>query len=426
MNAEVSSSPAPQDSPPAARPAPAGAPRLLDQLRNEIRLRHYSIRTEQAYSDWVIRYVRFHGLRHPSEMGAPEINAFLTHLAVESNVAASTQNQALCALVFLYTAVLNLDVGDLGEIVRAKRPVRLPVVMTEGETERLFAQLRGTHKLMALLMYGAGLRIIEVIRLRVKDIDFEQPAIIVRDGKGEKDRAVPLPRNTVEALQAQIAKVRALHDQDLKNGYGTVYLPYALERKYPNANREFHWQYVFPSPVLSVDPRSGRRQRHHVFENVLQAAIREARRAAGIQKDVHSHTLRHSFATHLLAAGTDIRSIQQLLGHCDLKTTMIYTHIMKTGPLGVVSPADRIKVDATSMGAAPQRPPADRADSPATSPATVNAPEVPPRPARNAARDRVGVIVAPPRSRAAGLRRRGLIALLLLGFIRMFTSRWTA
>lgn len=430
--------------------APAGTPKLLDQLRNAIRLRHYSIRTEQAYTEWVVRYVRFHNLRHPSEMGAPEINQFLTHLAVNANVAASTQNQALCALIFLYTAVLNRDVGELGEIVRAKRPARLPVVLTEAETERLLSHLSGVHKLMALLLYGAGMRILEVLRLRVKDIEFEQRAIIVRDGKGGKDRAVPLPQNTVEALRAQLAKVRELHEQDLRDGYGTVHLPYALERKYPNTNKAFHWKYVFPSPTLSVDPRSGVRQRHHVYESVLQNAIRTATRKAGIEKDVHSHTLRHSFASHLLAGGTDIRTIQQLLGHKDVSTTMIYTHLMKTGPLGVVSPADRIKVvpaklDEEAASPAVEAPPASEsvaavagarpaiaqrmnreAEVAPTAPSCIPAAEQSGRVVRDGSHDGVGVFDAPPRQRAAGVRLwgalRGLLAILSHGALAMWET----
>lgn len=318
-------------------------PRLLDQLRSEIRVRHYSIRTEHTYVDWVVRYVRFHGLKHPGTLGAPEINTFLTHLAEDRNVTAKTQNQALCALVFLYKHVLNREIGDLGQVVRAKTPSRLPVVLSIEEVERIFSSMSGIHKLMALLMYGTGMRIIEVLRLRVKDIDFENRLIIVREGKGDKDRIVPLPQNTVQPLHEQIARVKALHDRDLVDGYGTVYLPHALERKYPNTNKAFHWQYLFPSPQLSVDPRSGRRQRHHVYESVLQSSIRRAAREAGINKDVHSHTFRHSFATHLLAGGTDIRTIQSLLGHSDVKTTEIYTHILKNGPHGVASPADRLK-----------------------------------------------------------------------------------
>jgi len=254
--------------------------------------------------------------------------------------------------------VLKQELGSIGDIVRAKRPARLPVVLTEGETERLLSHLGGIHKLMALLMYGTGMRIIEVIRLRVKDIEFEQRAIIVRDGKGEKDRAVPLPQNTVEALQIQIAKVREIHEQDLRDGYGTVYLPFALERKYPNTKKAFHWQYVFPSPMLSTDPRSGTTQRHHIFESVLQSALREATRKAGINKDVHAHTMRHSFATSLLISGADIRTVQELLGHKDVKTTMIYTHVLNAGPQCVTSPADRLRPESTVL----------TADRPATEP----------------------------------------------------------
>jgi integron integrase len=287
-----------------------------------------------------VRYVRYHGLRHPGDMGAPEINQFLSHLATHANVAASTQNQALCALVFLYKHVLGRDPGDFGKIVRAKRPERMPVVMSVDETQRMLAQMTGRARLMALLLYGTGMRIIEVIRLRVKDVDFENGVILVRDGKGAKDRYVPLPRIAVEGLRAQIAAVKTQHEQDLRDGFGTVHLPYALERKYPNTHKAFHWQYVFPSPTLSVDPRRGVRQRHHVYESVLQQAIRQARERAGIAKDVHCHTFRHTAATHLLASGSDIRTVQELLGHSDVRTTMIYTHILNRGGQGFRSPAD--------------------------------------------------------------------------------------
>ncbi len=350
MNAPVSSPPAARPAAPTAPPAPAGTPKLLDQLRNQIRLRHYSIRTEHAYTDWVVRYVRFHDLQHPRTLGPEHVNAFLSHLASNLNVAASTQNQALNALVFLYRHVLDQPLGDFGEVVRAKKPKRLPVVMSVDEVQRLLSHLTGTRQLMVLLLYGTGMRIIELLRLRVKDVDFESRSIMVRDGKGQKDRAVPLPQNTEARLRAQIERVHALHARDLEAGYGTVYLPFALERKYPNTNKAFHWQYVFPSPTLSEDPRSGRRQRHHVYESVLQAAIREATAKAGIRKDVHAHTLRHSFATHLLETGSDIRTVQELLGHNDLRTTQIYTHVSKGGPHGVISPADRL---ATPMEAAP-------------------------------------------------------------------------
>jgi integron integrase len=299
-------------------------------------------------------------MRHPKDMGAPEIVSFLTHLATHANVAASTQNQALNALVFLYKHVLKRDVGDLSGVVRAKRPIREPTVMSGNEVERFMTHLSGTHRLMALLMYGAGMRIIEVIRLRVKDIDFDLQCITVRDGKGQKDRQVPLPLKTADALKTQIARVKDIHDQDLSDGFGTVYLPYALERKYPNTNKAFHWQYLFPSPTLSVDPRSGRRQRHHVYESVLQEAIRRASREAGIRKDIHAHTLRHSFATHLLASGSDIRTVQELLGHNDVKTTMIYTHVLKAGACAVRSPSDRLSDAATSFTPSPACLPSER------------------------------------------------------------------
>lgn len=318
--------------------------KLLDQVRNEIRLRHYSIRTEQTYVQWIVDFVRFHNLRHPAEMGASEIKAYLTHLAVERNVAAKTQNQALCALVFLYTQVLRKDPGDFEGAVRAKLPERMPVVLSVAEVERILDSISGLHKLMVLLMYGTGMRIIEVIRLRIKDIDFDNQSIVVREGKGDKDRIVPLPANTVTALREQIAHVRVIHDRDLANGFGTVFLPHALAKKYPNTEKAFHWQYLFPAHKISLDPRSGKQQRHHVFESVLQEAIKRAVRAAGISKDVHAHTFRHSFATHLLASGSDIRTVQELLGHSDVRTTQIYTHILKNGPHCVASPADRIRV----------------------------------------------------------------------------------
>lgn len=321
---------------------------VIDQLRSEIRVRHYSIRTEQTYTEWVVRFVRYHNLRHPKEMGVAEVNAFLTHLAVDQNVAASTQNQALNALIFFYKHVIRRDLGDLGEVVRAKRPVREPVVLSVDEVERVLSHLRGVHRLMVLLMYGAGLRLIEVIRLRVKDVDFDYGALTVRDGKGQKDRQVPLPQVAVAGLREQLRKVKDVHDRDLREGYGSVHLPFALARKYPNTERAFHWQYVFPSPVLSIDPRSGRKQRHHVYESVLQKSIRDASARAGVRKDVHSHTMRHSFATHLLAAGSDIRTVQELLGHEDVKTTMIYTHVLKAGPQGVRSPADRLRAAAVA------------------------------------------------------------------------------
>ncbi len=315
-------------------------PELLDQVRRAIRVRHYSIRTERTYVDWITRFILFHNKRHPKEMGGKEINEFLSYLATDCNVASSTQNQALCSIVFLYKNVLDMDTGEWGEIVRAKKPKRLPVVLSREETDAIINNMHGTIRLMTVLMYGTGMRIIELIRLRVKDIDFENNIITVRDGKGAKDRVFPLPPCTVKPIKTHLARVKLLHEKDLADGYGTVYLPNALDRKYPNANKEWCWQYLFPSRQLSKDPRSGRVQRHHVYESALQKSIKAATRKAGITKNVHSHTFRHSFATHLLADGSDIRTIQELLGHNDLRTTEIYTHILKTGPLGSKSPAN--------------------------------------------------------------------------------------
>ncbi|MCM8620250.1 MAG: integron integrase [Candidatus Accumulibacter sp.] len=316
-------------------------PRLLDQVREAIRLRHYSIRTEQAYTDWIKRFILFHGKRHPREMGAAEVERFLTHLAVEGRVAASTQNQALSALLFLYREVLKVDLPWLGEMTRAKRPGRLPVVLTVEEVRRVLARIDGQQGLMADLLYGAGLRLLECVRLRVKDLDFEMRQITVRDGKGEKDRMTMLPQSVLEPLRAHLEKVKVLHAQDLEEGFGEVYLPYALDRKYPDASREWGWQYVFPAAGRSVDPRSGQVRRHHVDEQTLQRAMKKAVRAAGLTKPASCHTLRHSFATHLLQSGYDIRTVQELLGHQDVATTMIYTHVLNRGGSGVISPLDR-------------------------------------------------------------------------------------
>jgi integron integrase len=320
--------------------------RLLDQVRDAVRLKHYSIRTEEAYINWVKRYIVFHNKRHPAEMGAPEIEAFLTHLAVKETVAASTQNQAFSALLFLYREVLHQDLGPI-DALRAKRPRRLPTVLTREETLRLIGCLSGTHQLMAKLLYGSGLRLMDCLRLRVKDLDFERRAIIVREGKGGQDRVTVLPDSLMPALQEHLQRVKALHDHDLAHGYGSVHLPDALARvylpfgdKYPNADREWGWQYVFPSSQLSRDPRSGVMRRHHMHESSLQKAVKEAARLAGITQPVGPHTLRHCFATHLLEAGYDIRTVQELLGHKDVKTTMIYTHVLKRGGLAVRSPLD--------------------------------------------------------------------------------------
>jgi len=316
------------------------APRLLDLVVDAIRRRHYSYRTEQAYLQWIKRFVWFHGKRHPREMGAAEVTAFLTHLARERDVSSSTQNQALSALLFLYGKVLEIELPWMKDIDRAKRPVRVPVVLTRDEVRALLARLEGTKWLMASLLYGSGLRLRECLKLRVKDADFGYRQITVRDGKGAKDRVTMLPAALVDPLRSHLARVRTLHERDLVEGYGAVEIPFALERKYPNAAREWAWQYVFPSRKLSADPRSGIIRRHHVYDDVLPRAISQAARAAGIAKPVGSHTLRHSFATHLLAGGHDIRTVQELLGHSDVSTTMVYTHVLNKGGRGVASPLD--------------------------------------------------------------------------------------
>lgn len=316
-------------------------PRLLDQVRARCRRLNYSVRTERAYLGWIRRFVLANGKRHPRDLGAQEIETFLTDLAVRGNVAASTQNQALSALLFLYREVLGLDLPWMEGVTRAKRPQRLPVVLSRAEVERLLTMIDGEVWLMAALLYGTGMRLMECMRLRVKDIDFERRQITVRDGKGAKDRQVPLPDSVRDRLKSAVERVRILHEQDLVAGNGTVWLPHALSRKYPNAEREFAWQYVFPARSLSIDPRSGARRRHHVDEAVLQRAIKVARTRAGIDKPVTPHVLRHSFATHLLEFGTDLRTIQALLGHKDVATTQIYTHVLNRGAGGVLSPLDR-------------------------------------------------------------------------------------
>jgi integron integrase len=316
-------------------------PRLLDQVRARCRRLNYSVRTERAYLGWIRRFVLANGKRHPRDLGAQEIETFLTDLAVRGNVAASTQNQALSALLFLYREVLGLDLPWMEGVTRAKRPQRLPVVLSRAEVERLLTMIDGEVWLMAALLYGTGMRLMECMRLRVKDIDFERRQITVRDGKGAKDRQVPLPDSVRDRLKSAVERVRILHEQDLVAGNGTVWLPHALSRKYPNAEREFAWQYVFPARSLSIDPRSGARRRHHVDEAVLQRAIKMARTRAGIDKPVTPHVLRHSFATHLLEFGADLRTIQALLGHKDVATTQIYTHVLNRGAGGVLSPLDR-------------------------------------------------------------------------------------
>ena len=313
--------------------------KLLDQLRDVLRRKHYSLRTEEAYVYWVKRYILFHNKRHPQEMARPEIEAFLNHLAVTENVAASTQNQAFSALLFLYQHVLNIDIQNVNAL-RAKKPKRLPVVMTKQECQSVIAALSGTYQLMAKLLYGSGLRLTECLRLRVKDVDFAQNHLVVRAGKGDKDRVTLLPDNLKPEITSHLHRVDLQHQDDLKQGYGQVYLPNALARKYPNADRDWAWQYVFPSRNLSNDPRSNIIRRHHASESGLQKAVRQAAKQVGLTKPVGPHTFRHSFATHLLENGYDIRTVQELLGHKDVRTTMIYTHVLNQGPMGVRSPLD--------------------------------------------------------------------------------------
>jgi integron integrase len=308
-----------------------------------MRLLHYSKRTEDAYVDWIKRYIFFHNKRHPRDMGAPEIESFLTHLAVEGRVAASTQNQAFSALLFLYQKVLGVELPRLNAL-RAQRPERVPVVLSVDEIRALFAELDGIDLLMAETLYGAGLRVLECCRLRVKDVDFDRKQMIVREGKGEKDRVVPLPQRVEARLRDQVMHVERIHQRDLRAGHGRVWLPYALKEKYPNADRDLGWQYLFPSSRLSVDPRAADSvlRRHHRHESLLQKQIKQAAVAARLTKKVSCHTLRHSFATHLLEAGYDIRTVQELLGHADVSTTMIYTHVLQRGAGGVQSPLDRL------------------------------------------------------------------------------------
>ncbi len=316
-------------------------PRLLDRVRDKIRLKHYSIRTEQAYVDWIKRFIIFRGKRHPSELGAPDVEAFLTHLAVERTVAAATQNQAKSALLFLYREVLGTELPWLDHVEKAKTAARLPVVLTRDEVSQVLSRLHGTHRLLGRVLYGAGLRIMEGVRLRVKDVDFARHEIVVRDGKGGKDRMTMLPHGVAASLRRHLAVIREAHVQDLAAGFGSVHLPDALARKYPAAPRSWGWQYVFPADARSRDPRTGEVRRHHLGDQAFQRAMRVAVRDAGIAKPATPHTLRHSFATHLLESGYDIRTVQELLGHRDVSTTMIYTHVLNRGGRGVVSPLDR-------------------------------------------------------------------------------------
>ena len=322
--------------------AVAGKPKkkLLDQVRDVMRLKHYSLRTERTYCDWIARFIRFHQMRHPGEMREAEMSEFLTHLARSENVSASTQNQALSALLFLYKEVLKQEIGWLQNVERAKKSARLPIVLTRDEVHKLFSHLRGTARLMAGLLYGSGLRLMECVRLRVKDVDFGYAHITVRDTKSGRDRVTPLPVNLAAPLQLHLSKVKLQHEQDLADGFGEVWLPDALARKYPRAAREWSWQFVFPSSRISIDPRTQVKRRHHIDESSLQQAVKMAVRSAGLTKPASCHTLRHCFATHLLENGYDIRTVQELLGHKDVSTTMIYTHVLNRPGIGVKSPLD--------------------------------------------------------------------------------------
>ena len=312
----------------------------MDQLRDRLRVKHYSLRTEQAYLYWARRYILANGKRHPREMDGVEVERFLTRLATVSNVSASTQSQALSAILFLYREVLGIQLPWMDSVVRAKTPQRVPVVLSVPEVARVLQRLAGREWLMGSLLYGTGMRLMECMRLRVKDVDFGRTEICVRNGKGGKDRRVPLPRRLREPLSERLQAVRVLHALDVAEGHGRVWLPHALARKYPNAAAEFGWQYLFPAPQRSPDPRSGEVRRHHVDESTLQRAVKSARGRAGIVKPASCHTLRHSFATHLLESGHDIRTVQELLGHKDVATTQIYTHVLGRGAGGVLSPLD--------------------------------------------------------------------------------------
>ena len=343
-------------------------PKLLDQVRQRCRLRHLALSTEDAYVGWIRRYILFHQKRHPLEMSAPEVTAFLTHLAVDGQVAASTQNQALSALLFLYREVLEREFGWLEDVVRAKKPKRLPVVYTPEEAMAVIEELQGVRWLMGTQIYGGGLRLNECLRLRVKDLDFERLQVTVREGKGDKDRVTLLPETLVEPLKQHLIRVREEHERAVREGYAGVELPYALARKYPRADREWGWQYVYPAAQPSVDPRSGARRRHHLDPSYLQKAVGAAIRKLGFQKPAGCHTFRHSFATHLLADGTDIRTDQELLGHQDVRTTQIYTHVLKLNGFAVKSPVDRFWSSAlrrrkgTNRGHADESGPSDRRD----------------------------------------------------------------
>ena len=330
--------------PDAGTPAPPDArpPKLLHRVRTALRVRHMSLRTEEAYVGWIRRYIRFHGLRHPDLLGAGEVVAFLSDLAVRGRVSASTQNQALAALLFLYREVLGRELAGLGDAVRARRPQHLPVVLSRAEVAAVIGALEATPKLVVTLLYGAGLRLLEGLQLRVKDVDFERRQLTVRDGKGSRDRATVLPDSAVASLRTHLTASREVWERDRRVALPGVFVPYAIDRKYPGIGREWGWHWLFPAPRPSRDPRTGEIRRHHLHEGAIQRAVRSATQRSGVAKRVSPHVFRHSFATHLLEDGADIRTVQTLLGHRDLKTTMVYTHVLQRGPLGVKSPLDRL------------------------------------------------------------------------------------
>jgi integron integrase len=315
-------------------------PRLLDAVRAQIRMRHYSFRTQKAYVDWIVRFIKFHGREHPQNLGGEEVRNFLSHLATDLQVSPATQSQALSALLFLYKRVLNVDLPWIDNVVRARRPKRLPTVLDKDEVRRVIAHLRGDYWLIAGLLYGSGLRLLEALRLRVKDLDLYHHRVLVRDGKGAKDRASIVSPKLIEPLRQHLVTIRTLHDHAMASGFGGVELPYALARKYPNAHQQWGWQYVFPATTPTRDPASGVSRRHHIHEQSVQRQVRRAARLAGLEKPVSPHTFRHSFATHLLESGYDIRTVQELLGHKDVSTTQIYTHVMAPGKNSVRSPFD--------------------------------------------------------------------------------------
>jgi integron integrase len=317
--------------------------KLLDLVRTELRVRHMSIRTEQAYVGWIKRYILYYQKKHPNLMGPSEICQYLSYLAVKGNVSAATQNQALNALIFLYREILKIDLNEIGKYVRAKQIKKLPVVLSPTEVEQVFSHMYGVYAIMVGLLYGSGLRLMECVRLRVKDIDFKYKNIVVRDGKGNKDRVTILPQIYAEPLKLHLKKVQIIHQQDLLAGFGDVFLPHALERKFVGAGREWKWQYVFPASHLSQDPRSDKKRRHHLSESILQKMVRRAVKESDITKQASCHSFRHSFATHLLENGYDIRTVQSLLGHKDVRTTMIYTHVLQRGAMAVRSPVDKMR-----------------------------------------------------------------------------------